>query len=415
MFILKWIGGLFLSLIIWLAVALFGALEGWWLAPMGEQGDTQAFFDETKKLINLQKSGNTAIILIENGVPVARDYSGSAEPVNGDTLFPLASMSKLFSAYGTFALANTGQIDLDKPIHHYLTRWQLPASGFQNDRVTTRQLLSHTAGLTDGLGFGDYSANETLPSLEQSLNNPRSGSGNKAIQLGYEPGSQWQYSGGGYLMTELLVEEAAGVGFANWMQSSVFEPLGMTRSTYQYLPELDNVSSSFSPGGDIAPSYKYASLAATGLSSTSNDLIAFTLALIKDDQRSNTQSIARKLRQPLGHTMGAAIWGPGAMLYAPVADGDFIYGHDGANEPAINTSLRVNPINGDAIIVLSNGQKDLATRLGYEWTLWQTGTPDFLHIEKAIASALIPGSIGGILIVLFFGYLFMRKRKSTRH
>ena len=58
--------------------------------------------------------------------------------------------------------------------------------------VTTRLLLSRTAGLTDGMGFGDYRVDETLPTLEQSLAAPRGSSGEPvSIVVGIEPGSEW--------------------------------------------------------------------------------------------------------------------------------------------------------------------------------------------------------------------------------
>ncbi|GAA5442380.1 hypothetical protein Misp06_00554 [Microbulbifer sp. NBRC 101763] len=64
-------------------------------------------------------------------------------------------------------------------------------------------------------------------------------------------------------------------------------------------------------------------------------------------------------------------------LYVPTENGSYIYEHDGINAPAIHSAVRINPDNGEIFIVLSSGDVNLASKLGYHWTLWQTGYPDF--------------------------------------
>src|SRR5688572_19843655 len=128
-------------------------------------------------------------------------------------------MSKCVTAVGVMQLVHEDRIDLDAPVARYLTRWTLPVSRFDLNGVTACRLLSHTAGLTDGLGFGDYRLDERVPSLEESLRAPRASTGQPtAIIVGSEPGSRWQYSGGGYLILQLLVEEVTQQPFAAVMQ-----------------------------------------------------------------------------------------------------------------------------------------------------------------------------------------------------
>ncbi len=402
--------------LLWIAISVYGALSGWWLSSIAPKGDTQAFVSAIKEKIHAENKGNTAFILIKNGEVIEEDYFASVDTVDRNTLFPLASMSKLFTAYGVMQLVEAGKIDLDAPISTYLTRWQLPESDFDNNKVTMRQLLSHTSGLTDGLGFGDYEPNEVIPTLEESLSNPRASSGIRTIKLGIEPGTEWKYSGGGYLVAQLVVEEITGMDFDSWMQQKVFVPLKMTRSTYEYLGDLENISKSYNSDGELSTIYRYASSAATGLSSTPADLIKFVQALSQptsDNHDVLSYNSIEIMRQPIGEKMGAAIWGIGTMLYAPISDRDFVFGHDGANEPA-NTALRINPENGDAIIVLVTGSQLLATSVAYEWTLWQTGYPDFLMFEKALNSALTPSVIGIVFIFLCYLMFFLKQRNKSR-
>ena len=406
-----------MAAILWSAVTAYGAAYGWWLTPVAPKGDARAFMSAAIAMGNVQSRGNIALVLMRNGVVYDEHFLPSIDHVDRETLFPLTSMSKFFAAYGVMQLVQTGSIDLDVPVSTYLKRWQLPPGSFDNSRVTARRLLSHTAGLTDRLGFGDYTPEETLPSVVASLRQPRASSGvATSIVVGREPGSAFQYSGGGYLILQAVVEDVTGMPFAEWMQQAVFSPTSMRRATYEKIGRLDNVAKSYDATGKQATSYQYAAAAATGLSASASDLIGFAQAQLHADRggepllrRANVDA----MRQPHGRKMGLDIWGLGVMLYAPTASGDFIFGHDGSNEPAINSALRINPDNGDAIIVLVTGNPSLASSIGYEWTLWQTGVPDFLMLDRALRSAIMPLIIGLSCIAAMYGLFLLRQRRMA--
>lgn len=141
---------------LWAAVVLAGALFGWWRQPVAPTGDAQAFMRAAIDMIEDGNRGNTALVLIEDGAIWGEHYSTSADPLDRNTVFSMVSASKWITAWGVMKLVEERKLDLDRPVEDYLTRWQLPPSQFDNRGVTARRLLSHTAGLTDGLGFGDY-------------------------------------------------------------------------------------------------------------------------------------------------------------------------------------------------------------------------------------------------------------------
>ena len=91
----------------------------------------------------------------------------------------------------------------------------------------------------------------------------------------------------------------------------------------------------------------------------------------------------RSMREPHGFLLGSGIWGLGTILYVKASHGDFVFGHDGANDPAINSSVRINPATSDGIVMLVSGHPTLASDIGSEWVLWQTGYPDTHFLPNA--------------------------------
>ena len=95
----------------------------------------------------------TAIAIIENGEVILQKGYGYSNVDKGikvtkTTGFNIGSISKTIAAWGVLKLVQEGKIDLDAPAEKYLTRWHLPTSEFDSDKVTIRRLLSHTAGLS---------------------------------------------------------------------------------------------------------------------------------------------------------------------------------------------------------------------------------------------------------------------------
>ncbi|KZX60300.1 hypothetical protein A3709_11965 [Halioglobus sp. HI00S01] len=324
-------------------------------------------------------------------------------------------MSKWLAAYAMMALVADGRADIDAPVGKYLTRWQLPSSEFANEAVTIRRLLSHTAGFTDGLGFGDYTADETLPELEDELSNPRASTGEPVqIRVNIEPGTECNYSGGSYLLLELLVEEVSGQSFEDFVQATVLDPLEMTRSGYRAIDTCTNSAGSLDTDGARQVGFQYASSAATAMVTSSADMAKFVLAQIGSTAASAPLSpeFAKSMRAPLGRSLGFDIWGLGTILYAPTGNGDFIFGHDGANDPAINTAARLNPESGDALVILVSGQSSLATTLGSDWVFWQSGYPDLFATDAVFGSMMVPALSGAAVILAVAVVLGLRTRRK---
>ena len=393
-------------LVAWAALVVAATFGGWFHRPLAPRDDPRAFMEAAIEQIDREYHGNVCFVLIEDG-RVFDEYAASVgEPIDGDTLFQVASLSKWVTAFGVMELVERGKLDLDAPVSTYLTRWHLPPGDFDNTGVTVRRLLSHTSGLADGLGFAGFAPGAELPSLEQALAAPNASPGHDGrVRVGYEPGAEFHYSGGGYLLLQLLVEEVTGATFESHMEQAVLRPLGMSRSTYAVDEPSSNMASSYEVDGTRGTLYHFTAVSAAGLYTSANDLTRLIQSHLPGaDGEPVGRGVLKPetlalMRQPHASTLGIAIWGLGTMLFAPTADGDYVIGHDGSNEPAINTTARLNPSTGDGIVVLETGNRLLATRLAGEWVFWQTGNLDFLMIKMAM-DRMIKSVAGGWAVIL---------------
>lgn len=403
------------------ALILAAAIEGWGRRPLAPQNDQKAFAAAMIGAMDRETKGNAALVLIDAGKIYGEHFVSKGEKVDRDTQFQVASLSKAVTAWGVMSLVDQGKVDLDKPVSTYLKRWKLPPSQFDNNKVTVRRLLSHTAGLTDGLGYGGFKPGEPVQSLEASLTKASDASpGRKgAVQVGQEPG-EFAYSGGGYTLLQLLIEEVSGQSFNSYMTETVFKPLGMTRSTYVLGNDTTNVAESYNTDGSKGILYNFSALAAASLYTSAADMTRFIAAhTAGPNGEAAGRGVLRPqtlvaMRQPIAKQYGADIWGMGTILYAPNNRGDNIIGHDGDNEPAINTTVRLDPASGDGIVVLETGNKRLATQLGGEWVFWSSGNVDFLTVLMQIKQTLLRASLlAGLAFLAAFVWVWRVTRPKV--
>ncbi|MEP2987765.1 MAG: serine hydrolase domain-containing protein [Parasphingorhabdus sp.] len=394
--------------------------QGWFRNPITSSASAEDFITATEKRIKQEQVGNLGVLLIEDGQIAGSYYASVGEPVGPDSVFQVASLSKWVTAWGVMAMVEDGKLDLDKPVSRYLTRWQLPESEFSNEAVTTRLLLSHTAGLGDGLGYAGFDKKEDVQTLEASLTRAKDASPGKDgfTSVAHKPGEKWDYSGGGFTLLQLMVEEVSGQSFNEYMKERIFEPLGMNRSTFDYDEAvLLGLAENYNQHGSIEALKRYTSLAAASLHTSPADMAKFVQAQADPNIATKILSIKaqKEMRLPHGEQLGSDIWGLGTMLYASNNQNDYIIGHDGNNDPAINTAVRMDPATGNGIVVLETGNALLATQVAGEWVFWKTGNVDFLDFTLTMENMFLLILIGALVIFLVGLMMAWRtfKRRQT--
>ena len=146
--------------------------------------------------------------------------------VKPETIFQSGSVGKQFTATAVMMLVQEGKIKLDDPLTKYLKN--TPAEWQQ---VTIRELLSHTAGLTDYPKRFDFRKDYTEAQLLKIV---------ESIPLSFPPGTKWSYSNLGYLTLGILIHQVTGMFYGDFLHERIFQPLGMT--TTRIISESDIVA-----------------------------------------------------------------------------------------------------------------------------------------------------------------------------
>lgn len=280
----------------------------------------------------------------------------SCRPVMPATAFQAASISKTVTAVVALRLAEQGQIGLDQDIDASLRSWRpSPNDARLRGGVTLRRLLSHTAGL--GVhGFPGYLPGAPLPTATQVLDGlPPANT--EAVRSVLPAGTEWRYSGGGYIAAQVALSDVSGLPFEALAVREVFRPLGMLRSAYAQPPSptiLADAALGHSDGKVIAGGYHvYPELAAAGLWTTAGDLAK----LLVDIEAAAAGRKGGRLSPAMARTMLTPVkggWGLGVQLFGTGAARRF--GHDGVNE-GFQATMLAYVGRGEGVVVLTNGAR----------------------------------------------------------
>lgn len=407
----KYISLVFLVVLIWTAFIGFGFMNGFLLRPITSEKSPESFVEVVEESVAEEFVGNFAMTLIEDGEVVQDLFYSVGQPVHENTVFPVASISKWVTSFGVLKLVEQGKLDLDKPVDDYLKRWHLPKSEFDNRKVTVRKLLSHSSGLIDDLGYGGFESHETVQTIEESLTKAADTDYSDGVAIvGYEPGSKYMYSGAGYTILQLLIEEISGIPFQDYMTQTVFEPLGMKNSTFVLSKKPDiQLAQIFKNDGTTRKMNRFTALAAASLFTSTADLSKFMEANITSNPVLSQTTIA-KMAIPESYVNSIPMYGLGAHLYSQNDANSNIIGHDGSGNNAINTAARIDLKSKNGIIVLETGNYSIASSLADEWMFWKAGIADYVVMQRNKSYILTLLILGYVLIAISSLVLF-RKRK----
>jgi CubicO group peptidase (beta-lactamase class C family) len=248
------------------------AALGEWLDPLIEQ-----------QLQAAHIPGAVFLLVADGEVAYARGY-GLADlarqtPVDVEhSLWRVMSLSKPVTAVAVMQLAEQGKLDLHTDVNTYLQSYQLPAAF--GAPVTTDQLLTHSAGLDfdlDDIGTAAATPADLVGNARFLNNHPP-----RRI---FPPGRDYLYTNAAFNLAGQLVEDISGIPFADYVDRQIFQPLGMTRSTFLQPPSSAGLVSGYTFDGAShhpVPLPLWQDPPSRSLTATAPDMARFMQALLGD-------------------------------------------------------------------------------------------------------------------------------------
>jgi CubicO group peptidase (beta-lactamase class C family) len=325
------------------------------------EGDPQVRWTIEERLAHWNVPGISVAVIRDGKIAWAKGYGvkqeGTENKIDADTAFSVGSMSKVATAAITLRLVALGKLDLNRDVNEYLTRWQVPDNEFTEMRaVTLRGIMSHSAGLTVH-GFPDFQPGAKLPTVIDTLNGTKP-AWTSPVRVFAEPGSRFQYSGGGITVEQLVIEELTGLAFPEAARLHVFGPLEMTRSTYENpLPASHgNIARAHNGRGEPTALPRgwesMPEMGASGLWTTPSDYARLIIALIESYQGAEGTFLSTDIARDMMTEVGRSRYGLGPALAGQCETRRF--SHGGSNN-SYKALMEGHLSTGNGLVVVTNG------------------------------------------------------------
>jgi CubicO group peptidase (beta-lactamase class C family) len=188
--------------------------------------EVDRIFDAYAKTAHLPGAAWGIVIdgaLVHTGVAGLRDVANRA-PVDADTVFRIASMTKSFTAMSILKLRDEGKLSLDDPAERYVSELKgLRYPTTDSPRITIRHLLTHSEGFPEDNPWGDRQLARTDDEFTRML---RGG-----IPFSNPPGMAYEYSNYGFAILGRIVSSASGIPYDAYVSRNILQPLGMTSTS----------------------------------------------------------------------------------------------------------------------------------------------------------------------------------------
>lgn len=365
------------------------------ISPLGIQGgnsqsQTDPFIEVREKIARLieeKKLPSLSLAVIKNGDILWEEAFGLANlekkiKATPETLYPIASATKQFTATALMILVERGLVDLDKPANAYMGKVKLRAFEGDVSEATVRRILHHTSGLPMYWNFYYTGTSRQRPLLETTLQ--------RYAQLVSKPGESYNYSNLGYAVLESIIEQVSGKPYPEFLAAEVFRPLNLSRAlVFTAPPERPDVAEKYSTKLAPIPFCDHDTRGASAIYAPAHDLALFLLlhlGHLQPDQKAilKPESIAamQRSRDPdVRYSSYALGWETGRRFGYPIVT------HGGVMD-GCRVHLAMIPPEGLAAAILINGE-DVPSIQVCDW-IFAALLPGYARNSKSVSKGGIP-------------------------
>ena len=276
--------------------------------------------------------------------------AGADDKVERSTVFEACSMSKTPLAYLALKLVERGELDLDRPLVEYLDKPYLDNEPLHR-RITARMVVSHTSGFPNWRE-GGWRAGGPLPVL-------------------FPPGSQFGYSGEGFLYLQRVVEHVTDSPWEEYVRKELFEPLGISISSYVWEDRFEKLAAAgHDAEGRVKTNRSLFRSANAGYSlyCTPHEYAKFLVEIMKRDRSAPYSLSAKSIdamltrttkatgREPVrrsGKTVSDTVWRGLGWAIDETLGGDRVY-HGGANGTGFRCYCEFDRQRGWGVVIMTN-------------------------------------------------------------
>lgn len=318
--------------------------------------------------------GGVAVAVVRDNEPPVAECIGLADhlsgrPIDHDTVFRIASISKTLTAIGVMQLRDEGLFALDQPVNNYLKsiRVECPPGA---PEVTFRHLLTHTSGIGELPKVSDMWRSEAWGggrpfAAPSDLADLYGGS----LRTDVAAGSKWAYANHGFAILGQLVADISGLPFAEYMRERVLRPLGMERSDYL---RTEQVSETLATGyhwvfGRFRPinDYDLTLLGPGSVLSPLTDMIEYATWLAQARPGAGAGVLAPSTLDEMmssQFSIDPRFAGMGLAFFLDRFGEHHVCGHDG-NNPGFASALLVAPDAEAGVVALTNTSSFIGAHL----------------------------------------------------
>lgn len=216
--------------------------------PAAFAADTAAVPTEAKLSALLDTVGFSGTLLVSKDGKVLvheavnKSSQTDARPVTTDTPFIIASMSKSFTAALVLKLVDEGKISLDDTLATALPDFDAPYAG----KVTLRQMLQNRSGIPHYIDIPGWFDND----IKRAFTAESFMTTFKALELKFEPGSDYLYSNVNYYLLARIIDRYAGMAYEDYLKAEILEPFDMQSTGQIYKAGTDALAPNYLRGDD---------------------------------------------------------------------------------------------------------------------------------------------------------------------